>query len=66
MKVSIAAMRVNRELTQLKVADMLGINASTLRSWEKGITSPTYEQLLMLCSMYNCSFEDIFVPKKSA
>ena len=66
MKVSIAAMRVNRELTQLNVAKMLDVNPSTLRSWEKGITSPTLEQLVKVCNIYNCSFDDIFLPHKSA
>lgn len=66
MKVSLAAMRVNSKLTQKSVAKSLEIDASTLRSWEKGKTSPTYEQLDRLCSLYACTIADIYLPKKSA
>lgn len=66
MRVSLAAMRVNSDISQKDAARELGIDPSTLRSWEKGQTVPDYEQLVAMCKLYRCTFDDINLPKKSA
>ena len=65
MKVSLAAARVNAELTQAQAATALNIDKSTLSSWEKRKTFPKAEQLFSLCTLYGCTVNDIFLGKKS-
>lgn len=46
--ISLAAARVNAELTQAEVAKMIGVTTKTIRSYEKGYTvipSPTLKKL---------------------
>ena len=38
---TLKAARVNKELTQKKAADLIGVNVSTLSKWEKGKSYPT-------------------------
>lgn len=66
MKVSIEAMRVHRGLTQDSACEKLGITRQTLSNWEKGKTTPKTEQILGILRVYNCSLDDIILPKKSA
>ena len=66
MKISLAAMRVNRQMKQKDVAAVLAVDPSTLRNWEKGVSAPTIEQYMKLCKIYDCKPNDIFLPKESA
>ena len=52
LKISLAAARVNAELTQDEVAKCLGIGKQPLVSWEKGRTEPKASQLAKLCELY--------------
>lgn len=55
-KISLAAARVNAELTQEQVAKSIGVSKNTIFSWEKGISSPKADQVDMLCKLYNVPF----------
>jgi DNA-binding XRE family transcriptional regulator len=57
-------MRVNAELTQAEVANRIGINVSTIISWENSRTYPTVPALKALCELYGCTMDDIFLPQK--
>lgn len=63
MKVSLRAARVNARMTQDQTCKAMNIAKSTLISWEKENTFPTAVQLKRLCSLYNCTMDDIFVPE---
>lgn len=61
-QISLAAARVNANLTQKKAAEMLGICKETLISWEKGKTIPRHNQVLKLSEIYNMPIDYIFLP----
>jgi DNA-binding XRE family transcriptional regulator len=64
MKVSLKAMRVNAELTQMEVASELKVPVDRVKYIEskEGSARISYETLLKLCSLYHCSVDDIFLP----
>jgi transcriptional regulator with XRE-family HTH domain len=43
----------------------LHINVATLRSWERGDTSPTYEKFMEICKLYRYPADFIFCGKRS-
>ena len=47
------------KLTQEDVADLLGVDRSTVAKWETGKAVPRMPKLLMLCDLYNCSLADL-------
>ena len=59
MIVSLAAARVNAELTQVEAARAVDVTESTLISWEKGRKEPPFGKLLALCDLYGCTPNDI-------
>lgn len=66
MKVSLKALRINANLNQKQVSKIMEISPSTLVSWENNYTAPDALQLSKLCSIYNCTMDDIFLPDKLA
>ena len=46
-------LRKNFKLTQQEVADILGIDRSTYTFYEAGKSSPTKENIVKLCDIYN-------------
>ena len=65
MRVSLAAMRANAEMNQNMVAKAVCVDVATLRKWEKRQTSPTYDQLMKLCEIYQCTLDDLNLSLKS-
>ncbi|MDD6312002.1 MAG: helix-turn-helix transcriptional regulator [Firmicutes bacterium] len=65
MIVSLKAARVNANLTQNDVAKAIGVDKSTIISWEKGRTAPTLSVMQRLCRLYKASIDDIFLPNQS-
>ena len=61
-KLSLKAARVNAGLTQEEAAQAINVTWKTLISWEKGVTHPTVDKLLRLCSPYDVQISDIFIP----
>lgn len=61
-KLSLKAARVNAGLTQEEAAQAINVTGKTLISWEKGVTHPTVDKLLHLCSLYDVQISDIFIP----
>ncbi len=66
MKISLKALRVNRDMSQSKAAEALGVTKRTVQNWESYKTFPTAQQLLKICSVYECELGDIFLPSKLA
>lgn len=66
MQISLKAARVNAEMTQKQAAERIGVDVSTIVSWENGKTSPKAPQLGELCNLYKLSVDSIFLSKKSS
>ena len=58
-KMTLAAARVNKGLTQKNAAKRLKISNKTLSNWEKGYTYPKSNHIDAICALYDCSYEDI-------
>lgn len=58
-QISLKAARVNVNMTQQEVANLLNINKSTIASWEKGKTQPKYKQGIRLSEIYGIPYDCI-------
>ena len=66
LRISLAAARVNAELTQSEVAKMLHVSPNTLVAWEKGKTEPSISQGRTLSELYKIPLDSlIFLPSQS-
>ena len=63
LQISLAAARVNGNMTQEQVAQALHVSKNTIVSCEKGKTSPGYAHLRMMCELYGITEDHIFLPK---
>ena len=64
-KMTLAAARVNKGLTQKNAAKHLKISNKTLSSWENGSTYPKSIYIDAICDLYDCSYEDIIFLNKN-
>lgn len=62
MRISLAAARVNAELTQSEAAERIGVSRSTIVNWESGKTSPDARVFRKIADVYNISVNYIFLP----
>jgi DNA-binding XRE family transcriptional regulator len=60
--ISLAAARVNANMTQEEVAKALNVSKNTIINWEKGRISPKYSQMVELCKLYQMPMDYIFLP----
>lgn len=58
-KISLKAARVNANLTQTEVANVMKITRETLRNWENKITCPSKVQYDKLLELYNVPYNSI-------
>lgn len=63
MKITLKALRVNKDMTQDNAAVALGVTTRTVQNWESYITFPTAQQLMKICDVYGCELGDIFLPE---
>lgn len=63
MRISLKALRVNKEMSQPDAAEALKVSVKTLQNWEKYLTFPTGPQLVEICRLYGCDLNDIFLPE---
>ena len=56
-KISLAAARVNANKTQEEVAAALGVSKATIINWEAYRTSPSYEVVKRLETLYGYPFD---------
>lgn len=62
LRISLAAARVNAEMTQEDVAREMHVSKITVVNWEKGKSEPTISQSRELSKLYNMPLEYIFLP----
>ena len=65
LQISLAAARVNAELTQKDVAKLMEVDRSTIRRWEKGEKIPDYDKSKKLSEIYGIPLDNIFFGKKT-
>lgn len=56
---SFKSARKKAHLTQLEVAELLGLNQSTVCLWETGETMPRGKTIIELANLYECSLEEL-------
>lgn len=65
LQISLAAARVNAQMTQEDVAKRLHVGKRTIINWEKGISIPSFADINMLSQIYGIPVDNIFLPSKS-
>lgn len=66
MQISLRAARVNAQFTQKQAAKGIGVDVSTISSWESGHTSPKAFHLEALSRLYQVPLDCIFLSEKSS
>lgn len=64
MKLTLAAARVNKGLTQVEAAKKLGFSHYALTSYEKGRTSPTFEKAKRMAELYEVELDNLIFFRK--
>jgi DNA-binding XRE family transcriptional regulator len=65
LQISLAAARVNANMTQEDVAQILKVSKQTIVNWEKGRVIPSFATVQTLSTLYSVPIDYIFLPKKS-
>lgn len=65
LQISLAAARVNANLTQEDVARAMHVSKNTIINWEKGKSEPSISQSRELEKIYKISMDYIFLPSIS-
>lgn len=60
VQISLAAARVNANMTQEDVAKRLKVGKNTILAWEKGRSEPSASQAKELARIYNIPMDFIF------
>ena len=60
LKISLAAARVNANMTQDDVARAMGVSKNTVVAWEKYKTEPTVSQGKKLSELYGLPLDKIY------
>ena len=63
MKKTLKQFRQQAELTQSTVAEMLNVSHDTIARWESGETQPNASQIVDICRIYDCKFDEIIWPE---
>ena len=58
-KMTLKALRVNKEYTQSVAAKKMGVSQKTLSNWENGITFPDQKQIEKICEVYDTTYDYI-------
>ena len=60
LKNNLKAIRLQKNISQQQLADMVGVSRNTISSIETGQFNPTAKLALILCIALDKKFEDIF------
>ena len=63
VKMSLAAARVNRGLTQAELAEKIGVSRQAILDWENGKRTIRPINLYALCSALEVTEDDILLPQ---
>ena len=59
MRVSLKAMRVDKEITQTELAKAVGVTKKTVGAWESGKSMPKADKIDLICKVLGCGYDDI-------
>ena len=65
IKISLAAARVNANMSQSDTARAMNVTPNTVSNWETGKTAPTVLQMQKMCQIYKMPFDVVCVPEVS-
>lgn len=51
--------RKSRKITQVELANALGVSQASITAWERGISNPTLENILKISELYNVSVDEL-------
>lgn len=60
LKNNLKAIRLEKNISQQQLADMVGVSRNTISSIETGQFNPTAKLALILCIALDKKFEDVF------
>ncbi len=66
IRISLAAARVNANMTQEDVAKILRVSNKTIVNWESGKTEAPFTALEALARLYEVPIDSFRLPKRSA
>ncbi len=58
--------RLNRNMTQEAIAEKLDVSRQTVSKWESDECKPEIEKAIALCSLFNCTLDNLFREELSA
>lgn len=64
-QITLEAARVNAKLTQVELAEKMGVSRQTVIDWESGKREMKTAYLYMFCGITGFSEDDIFLPERS-
>ena len=59
MRLSLKALRSDRNLTQRELGKVLNVTNKTISSWEKGVTVPSLKKVQEICDFFGVSYDSI-------
>ena len=66
MNITLKSARVNKNLTQLEAANLLGIRVETLSNYESGKSFPNVPMIKKMEDLYSVEYKDIdFLPNNT-
>ena len=51
--------RAEKDLTQIELAEKVGVTPITVHLWEKGEVKPRVDVAIKVCEILGCSVEDV-------
>lgn len=55
MKTRFKELRKERDLTQERLGEILGISQQAINKYERGLAAPTNDRMQKLCDFFHCS-----------
>ena len=55
----IKRLRVNKEMTQIQLAEACGVTQGTIAQWEKGICFPKADKIFTLARVLECNSDSL-------
>lgn len=65
LQISLAAARVNAEMTQEEVATAMNVDRTTVIRWEKARKIPGHDEAQRLAELYRIPLDNIFFGKRT-
>ena len=53
--------RMEKKLSKEELAELVGVNKTTITKWEKNISKPSFSSLLMLTKVLNVNFDELIL-----